>query len=202
MQHSVAENFAAASAEAQVLTAIKNVRGGGGRFDWAAPLMGVAPISPMCVLLWVLPAPAKKLMAPRQGPAVEYGSFSERERARRGGGGRGRRRGGRAAAAAAVSRCCFLACNGSPCLRHCGHGASIGGGGGGAGGGVRGRHARGCALTWAGAARVLPDVRASAWINSINVRYFLIVINKLYVSVNHVVSVCHWPRWASEQNQR
>jgi hypothetical protein len=28
--------------------------------------------------------------------------------------------------AAAVSRC-FLACNGSPCLRHCGHGASIGG---------------------------------------------------------------------------
>jgi hypothetical protein len=34
---------------------------------------------------------------------------------------------GRAAAAAAVSRC-FLACNGSPCLRHCGHGASIGGG--------------------------------------------------------------------------
>eukprot|EP01047_Picozoa_sp_COSAG01_P035758 COSAG01_NODE_2761_length_7116_cov_27.151489_6_plen_131_part_00 len=37
--------------------------------------------------------------------------------------------------AAAVSRC-FLACNGSPCLRHCGHGASIGGGGGGGSGGV------------------------------------------------------------------
>jgi hypothetical protein len=35
-----------------------------------------------------------------------------------------------AAAAVAVSRC-FLACIGSPCLRHCGHGASIGGGGGG-----------------------------------------------------------------------
>jgi hypothetical protein len=31
---------------------------------------------------------------------------------------------------AAVSRC-FLACNGSPCLRPCVHGASIGGGGGG-----------------------------------------------------------------------
>jgi hypothetical protein len=31
--------------------------------------------------------------------------------------------------AAAVSRSC--ACIGSPCLRHCGHGASIGGGGGG-----------------------------------------------------------------------
>jgi hypothetical protein len=29
-------------------------------------------------------------------------------------------------AVAPVSRC-FLACNGSPCLRHCGHGASIGG---------------------------------------------------------------------------
>jgi hypothetical protein len=33
-----------------------------------------------------------------------------------------------AAAAAAVSLSC--ACIGSPCLRHCGHGASIGGGGG------------------------------------------------------------------------
>jgi hypothetical protein len=52
-------------------------------------------------------------------------------------------------AAAAVSRCC-LACNGSPCLRYCAHGASIGGGhrrpsrcqavgivGGGGGGGGR-----------------------------------------------------------------
>jgi hypothetical protein len=37
--------------------------------------------------------------------------------------------------AAAVSRC-FLACNGSPCLRPCVHGASIGGGGGGGDGGV------------------------------------------------------------------
>jgi hypothetical protein len=34
-----------------------------------------------------------------------------------------------------VSRCCFLACNGSPCLRRCGHGAPIGGDGGGGGGG-------------------------------------------------------------------
>jgi hypothetical protein len=40
------------------------------------------------------------------------------------------RRASSRAAAAAVSRC-FLACNGSPCLRHCDHGASIGGGGGG-----------------------------------------------------------------------
>jgi hypothetical protein len=39
-----------------------------------------------------------------------------------------------AAAAARVSHSC--ACNGSPCLRHCVHGASIGGGGGGGGGGT------------------------------------------------------------------
>jgi hypothetical protein len=65
-----------------------------------------------------------------------------------------------AAAVAQVSRSC--ACIGSPCLRHCGHGASIGGGGGGGAGadgaggadaGV-GAHARcpGAGLRGAGAA--------------------------------------------------